>query len=251
MIPFNGLNHCCGITGVSLHDFTVSLVGVLPYQIYTIMLGATAATLGQQNTTSADNDQDIRTRAQLVAFIVVMTAGTLFGLIAMVYAWRAIKHELKKELHLSSEEFEHLVHPPIINDDNNNNNTGGCCGGGGNTTEVVPGNSEGDPTCSYVGGLATTDDGSSGPVKKTTGVDGIMIINPLNGGNREEQEQQQQQQTLEDGTYAGFEFNPQQQQQQQDYHQSEGISSSSSSDNYGIEAVIYRDDDEKWYWVWA
>jgi uncharacterized membrane protein YdjX (TVP38/TMEM64 family) len=91
VIPFNGLNHCCGITGVSLHDFTLSLVGILPFHVYTIMLGATTAHLGQ----NLQQDSSDQTHAQIIAFIIVMVSGGVFGLIAMVFAWRAIKRELR------------------------------------------------------------------------------------------------------------------------------------------------------------
>jgi hypothetical protein len=32
----------------------------------------------------------------------------------MVYAWRVVKQELKKELELTSEEFEILIHPAML-----------------------------------------------------------------------------------------------------------------------------------------
>eukprot|EP00535_Pseudo-nitzschia_heimii_P010677 CAMPEP_0197179884 /NCGR_PEP_ID=MMETSP1423-20130617/4691_1 /TAXON_ID=476441 /ORGANISM="Pseudo-nitzschia heimii, Strain UNC1101" /LENGTH=437 /DNA_ID=CAMNT_0042629871 /DNA_START=250 /DNA_END=1563 /DNA_ORIENTATION=+ len=104
IIPFNGLNYCCGITGVSLHDFTLSLVGIVPFQIYTIILGATAGAIELQN---LKNDE--YTQTERYAFIGFVIIGIIFGLVAIVYAWRLVKQELRRELNLSTQELERVV----------------------------------------------------------------------------------------------------------------------------------------------
>jgi uncharacterized membrane protein YdjX (TVP38/TMEM64 family) len=118
IIPFNALNYCCGITGVTLPDFTLSLVGILPFQIYTIILGATAGALELQNLKNDD-----LTRSQRLAFIGFIITGVIFGLVAIVYAFRLVKQELKRELGLSTEEFEILIHPTDAPDLSPNKNT--------------------------------------------------------------------------------------------------------------------------------
>lgn len=105
IIPFNGLNYCCGITGVTLYDFTLSLVGILPFQIYTIILGATAGAIELQN---LQNDE--YTKTERYAFIGIIVTGVLFGLVAIVYAWRLVRQELRRELNLSTEEFDYAIH---------------------------------------------------------------------------------------------------------------------------------------------
>ncbi|KAG7352386.1 SNARE associated golgi protein [Nitzschia inconspicua] len=110
ILPFNGLNYICGITGVSLHDFTFSLIGVLPFHIYTTVVGATAGVLRLDQLRNPNNAE--HTRLQHISFIVLIATGVFFGLIAMVYTWRLVKIELKRELELTSEEFEELIHPP-------------------------------------------------------------------------------------------------------------------------------------------
>lgn len=110
ILPFNGLNYICGITGVSLHDFAFSLVGILPFHIYTTVLGATAGVLKLDNLRYPNSAE--HTRLQHIGFIFLIVTGIFFGLIAMVYAWRLVKIELKRELELTSEEFEELIHPP-------------------------------------------------------------------------------------------------------------------------------------------
>lgn len=105
IIPFNGLNYCCGITGVTLHDFTLSMVGILPFQIYTVILGATAGVMELQN---LRNDE--YTTTEKWAFIGFVITGAIFGLLAIVYGWRLVKRELRRELSLSPEEFESVIH---------------------------------------------------------------------------------------------------------------------------------------------
>ncbi|VEU37421.1 unnamed protein product [Pseudo-nitzschia multistriata] len=106
VIPYNALNYCCGITGVTLYDFTLSLVGILPFQIFTIVLGATAGTVELKNL------KNEYTRGEMGAFVGFLVIGIAFGLVAVVYAWRLVKWEIKRELGLSTEEFEYMIQPP-------------------------------------------------------------------------------------------------------------------------------------------
>uniref|UniRef100_A0A7R9ZU85 VTT domain-containing protein n=1 Tax=Pseudo-nitzschia arenysensis TaxID=697910 RepID=A0A7R9ZU85_9STRA len=104
IIPFNGLNYCCGITGVTLHEFTLSLVGILPFQIFTVILGATAGALELQ-----DLKNDAYTAAEKWAFIGFTVTGVIFIIVAIVYVWRLVKLELRRELSLTPEEFECVI----------------------------------------------------------------------------------------------------------------------------------------------
>jgi len=104
IIPFNSLNYCCGITGVTLHDFSLSLVGVLPFQVFTIILGATAGTIELQ-----DLKVDDYTTAEKWTFVGFIITGVLFCLVAIVYAYKLVKQELKRELNLSTDEFECVI----------------------------------------------------------------------------------------------------------------------------------------------
>jgi len=106
IIPFNGLNYCCGITGVRLYDFALSLIGILPFQVFTVALGATAGAVELQDLKHDDYNRG--EKAALIAFIVT---GVLFGLLAVVYVWHLVKKELRYELGVSPEEFETLIRP--------------------------------------------------------------------------------------------------------------------------------------------
>jgi uncharacterized membrane protein YdjX (TVP38/TMEM64 family) len=91
LIPFNGLNYCCGITGVSLHDFTMSLVGILPFQIFTAVVGATAGTLALSS-----NHNNMYSNSQQLGWIILICSGIGFGIIALVITWTLVKKELQK-----------------------------------------------------------------------------------------------------------------------------------------------------------
>jgi len=106
IIPFNGLNYCCGITGVTVCDFTMSLVGIIPFQIFTVILGATAGAIELQN---LKNDE--YTKREQWAFIGFIVTGVMCGLLAIVYTWSLVKQELRKQLDLSTDEFESIINP--------------------------------------------------------------------------------------------------------------------------------------------
>jgi hypothetical protein len=91
LIPFNGLNYICGITGVSLHDFTLSLVGILPSLIFTAVVGATAGTLALSS-----NHNSIYSNSQQLGWIILICSGVAFGIIALVLTWKLVKKELQK-----------------------------------------------------------------------------------------------------------------------------------------------------------
>lgn len=103
LIPFNGLNYCCGITGVRLEDFAMSLIGILPFQIFTVFVGATAGSL-------ALRDQSKYNPSQEVGFVILIASGCAFGIIALVYIWKLVKKELRKELELTPAQFEQALH---------------------------------------------------------------------------------------------------------------------------------------------
>lgn len=91
IIPFNGLNYCCGITGVKLEAFAFSLVGVLPFQIYTVIVGATTGSLRLSSAGPEYNNE-----SQRVGWMLLIAAGCTFGIVALVYTWKLVKKELRK-----------------------------------------------------------------------------------------------------------------------------------------------------------
>lgn len=95
LLPFNGLNYICGVTGVTLEDFTMSLVGILPFQIFTVVVGATTGTLvlAQQQGAAGVSGYSA---SQQVGFIFLVAFGIATSIIALIYSWRIVKKELRK-----------------------------------------------------------------------------------------------------------------------------------------------------------
>ena len=91
LLPFNGLNYCCGITNVSLQDFTLSLVGVLPFQIFVVVVGATTGKFALTNGYNLEYN-----RKQEIGFVFLVSLGIATSLIALVYSWKIVKKELRK-----------------------------------------------------------------------------------------------------------------------------------------------------------
>lgn len=109
LIPFNGLNYCCGITGVKLESFVFSLIGILPFQIYTVIVGATTGRL-----TLSANGPDHNNESQHLGWTVLIASGCAFGVIALVYTWKLVKKELRKELDITEEQLLMYLHPEEI-----------------------------------------------------------------------------------------------------------------------------------------
>lgn len=104
LIPFNGLNYCCGITGVSLHDFVLSMVGVLPFQLFTVIVGATTTSLAISTNQIHENP------GQELAWIILICSGIGFGIVALIYTWKLVKKELRKVRNeIGSEQFADLI----------------------------------------------------------------------------------------------------------------------------------------------
>eukprot|EP00978_Attheya_sp_CCMP212_P038623 scaffold193059_cov53-Attheya_sp.AAC.2 len=88
IIPFNGLNYIGGILGIPWDSYVYALVGILPMQMLTVSIGATAGTM---TTMTHDENQE-------VLRCVLISSGLAFGLIAVAITYHFAKKELKKEL---------------------------------------------------------------------------------------------------------------------------------------------------------
>jgi hypothetical protein len=151
----------------------------------------------------------------------------------MVYAWREIKRELKQELHLSSEEFEHLVHPataPTAPPPPASATTSLAITAASTAALTVEGEGHGHHrhgSAAFTRSTGPAGDLSIGHDVTTYGIDttgnAAARLDHNNNNNNEP-------------TPSSLNFDFQ-------LHQGD--------DEYGIEAGIYRDDDEKWYWVWT
>jgi hypothetical protein len=101
IIPFNGLNYCCGITDISTEDFITSLIGVIPLQLFMATIGATTA---RYSTLEIELSAD-----QRKAFFFLLGTGAFFGLLGLLLIWRLVKMELQHELEISDQEMSGFI----------------------------------------------------------------------------------------------------------------------------------------------
>jgi len=106
LVPYHGLNYLGGITGVDWETFVFSLVGLLPYTILVVAMGASAETISQYKTASGGGDDDIpgddsleeyKQKIQQEVGTVILTAvGVATFFIAMILTFRFTGKELQK-----------------------------------------------------------------------------------------------------------------------------------------------------------
>jgi uncharacterized membrane protein YdjX (TVP38/TMEM64 family) len=86
LIPFSAVNYIGGITGAKAVHFTLALVGMLPGQILTIFIGATASSIQGKELSGRER------RIQLIA----INLGLLLAFVSFVIIWYFARKELKK-----------------------------------------------------------------------------------------------------------------------------------------------------------
>jgi hypothetical protein len=110
VIPFNGLNYICGVTEVSVSDFSKSLIGIIPFHLFTVTVGATA---GRQY----NLHENYNTKVQAVAFYALFGGGLFFGLSGILLVWRLVRKELQAELEISDSEMNAAITAVITHND--------------------------------------------------------------------------------------------------------------------------------------
>ena len=93
IVPFNGLNYIGGITDVSMEDFCLSLVGILPLTVLTVVMGATA-----EQFYVGLNQFDETTTAERKAHLSMIVAGLVFVLVAVCITVYFARKELDREI---------------------------------------------------------------------------------------------------------------------------------------------------------
>ena len=93
LIPFGVLNYVFGITGVPWDKFVISVVGILPWQLFLICLGASSATVYDTNSGEEEEEEGV----QLIR-ILLSSMGVAFGFIGLAITWKFAKKELQREV---------------------------------------------------------------------------------------------------------------------------------------------------------
>lgn len=101
LIPFNALNYIGGVTSVNGEDFTSSLIGIIPMQLLTVCIGATASNAFEHR----ENDDHKLVR------VVLISTGIAFAIIAVIMTWSYARKELQKEVDAAAEAEEELTDP--------------------------------------------------------------------------------------------------------------------------------------------
>jgi len=108
-IPFNALNYIGGVLSITLEQYSVALIGLIPSVLLWVYVGATAnqfsdhPSINNSNEdTTINNGTNINiVDVQLYALIFLST-GAAFGLLALILVWRFAATELRKEMDRNS-----------------------------------------------------------------------------------------------------------------------------------------------------
>ncbi len=101
LLPFGMLNYIFGISGAGWKEFVLSMVGVLPWHLMLVCLGASSASFVSFNFDLEDENSDGSTSTisgdgmSLVKGI-LMATGVAFGLIGLAITWKFARKELQK-----------------------------------------------------------------------------------------------------------------------------------------------------------
>jgi uncharacterized membrane protein YdjX (TVP38/TMEM64 family) len=95
LIPFNALDYCSGATAISLLDYSLALLAMIPGVFVFCSVGATASSLVDiaQHDGSAETDKPDGNRALQTCTLVV---GIIFALAGIIVASYYAKEELNK-----------------------------------------------------------------------------------------------------------------------------------------------------------
>jgi len=100
LIPFGVLNYVFGITGVPWEAFVLGMVGIIPWHLFLICLGASSATFIDTNGRGGGGHGD-DDGIELLRLI-LSAMGVAFGFIGLAITWKFAKKELQKVSVVSS-----------------------------------------------------------------------------------------------------------------------------------------------------
>mmetsp|Transcript_2397 Transcript_2397/g.3756 ORF Transcript_2397/g.3756 Transcript_2397/m.3756 type:complete len:520 (+) Transcript_2397:49-1608(+) len=107
VVPFNVLNYIGGVTGIRIASFLLSLVGIIPQLVFTVVIGATAGNISEGKYSGG---YDVWQK-------VLLCVGCLFGILALVAIWKLAR------LKLRDNEDDSIDTPMKMNRDTNTERT--------------------------------------------------------------------------------------------------------------------------------
>jgi len=110
IIPFNAINYIAGVTAISLRDYVLAMLAILPGSILYVFLGASAGSLAD-SASSGDN---------VTITIIVIVVGIVFGVAAIVatsyYAKKELNRVVASRQAASGEDLEDQLNDKIVTD---------------------------------------------------------------------------------------------------------------------------------------
>ena len=94
VIPFNALNYIGGITGVKWTAYTCALIGILPWQIVLVFIGATVGSVNDMR----EEDQNSYNKVSIII-------GCVFSSLSVIIMWYYARKELRKEIAAHEEDI--------------------------------------------------------------------------------------------------------------------------------------------------
>uniref|UniRef100_A0A7S4SI40 VTT domain-containing protein n=1 Tax=Ditylum brightwellii TaxID=49249 RepID=A0A7S4SI40_9STRA len=88
LVPFNVFNYVAGVTSISLRDYAIGMIGILPGTLLYILLGSSAGSL--VDSSSSGNDSTVR--------IISIVLGIVFAVLGVYATTYYAKKELNKIL---------------------------------------------------------------------------------------------------------------------------------------------------------
>jgi len=102
VVPFSVFNYVIGVTAVSLRDYVLACIGMIPGTAAYVFIGTTASSLLGDDS-EEDSNEDMASMIQLIVIIVGAIATLIAVVLVSVYAKKALNKVLEEEY---EEEFK-------------------------------------------------------------------------------------------------------------------------------------------------
>ena len=104
VVPFSVFNYVMGVTAVSLRDYVLACIGMIPGTAAYVFIGTTASSLLGDDSEEEDSNDDMASMVQLIVIIVGAIATLIAVVLVSVYAKKALNKVLEEESEEESKE---------------------------------------------------------------------------------------------------------------------------------------------------
>jgi uncharacterized membrane protein YdjX (TVP38/TMEM64 family) len=96
LLPFGVINYVFGISGAKAEEFVLSMVGVVPWHLLLICLGASSASFVSFDFDMQNENNGVDEEGISLVKGILMAMGVAFGLIGFAITWKFARKELQK-----------------------------------------------------------------------------------------------------------------------------------------------------------